>query len=526
MTRRQKRKVIIIVILLILLLLLGLYFAYFQATKRLDFGDIGGISTEDILPLPQYLYSFSGPDNDRLERPIGVYVDDEAEEVYVSDTRKGKVYVFDLDGEPLRVIGGDEMRIPLYIAKNPIDGNIYITDRRMRTINIYTPEGQFIEEFLPNLPEDELPGFDTGGVPWAPVALGFAPDGTLYVSEILNGHRILEFSPEGEFVKSVGTVGVVLEAEASPEVFQFPNSVHVYRDKVWVADSNNRRMQIFDLDLNFDRLISTGGLPRGFDFLGPFSREETAPARFVVVDTLAHDNTIWNADSGEKVLTFGERGVLEGQFSYPNDLSIGPKNLIFITDSANGRVQVWGWPAEVSPVPIPPVAQYWRWCFAPLLLLPLLLFFRRKRFFATKDFVDVMLEKELVEHMPKRRRKWQVTEDHYELLKDFVQGDVDLGDLLHPTEYSDSDVNSLMEKLEIEREPAIYLAIAQRAHIFCTEDLELRKLAKMLEIDVVDHEEFMERFADKNAPEDEDKGMPSDAAPASSTPDEPGADDA
>ena len=73
-------------------------------------------------------------------------------------------------------------------------------------------------------------------------------------------------------------------------------------------------------------------------------------------------------------------------------------------------------------------------------------------------------------------------------------------------EYSDSDMRALMDKLEIDEETAIILSIAQRAHVFCTEDDELRRFAKTLEIEVVDREEFLEKYAsnkrkDKNADE-------------------------
>jgi len=503
-TRRQKRKIIIIAILALLLLLLTLYFLYFRATKRLDLDFVP--PSGDAITIPQYLYSISGPDDNRLGRPIGVYVDDEAEEVYVSDVSARDIYVFDLDGEYQRQFGGAELVVPLYIAQNPLDGNIYVSDRRQRAVHIYTPEGEYIEDFDPALPEDEIAAFAPEGVQWAPVALAFAPDGTLYVTEILSGHRMLIFSPEGEFQKSVGTIGLVNDAAEGQELFQFPNSVKVLGDQVWIADSNNRRFQVFDLEGTFRDIVVTGGLPRGFDFLNRSnvatgSADATSTDKAVVVDTLAHDATIWSVD-GSKLLTFGQRGLLEGQFSYPNDLSVGPRNLIFITDSANARVQVWGWPEEISPVPLPEVAQYWRWCFAPLLLLPLLLLLRKKKFFATKEFVDTMLELELVEHMPARRRKWLVTENDYELLKDFVQGDIDLGELLNPTEYSESDVSALMDRMEIDRESAITMSLAQRAHVFCNEDLELRRLAKTLEIDVVDHQEYMERFANKNKDEE------------------------
>jgi len=493
-TRRQKRKIIIIAVLVMLLLLLGAYYAFFRATKQLNPFDIAPL-TGDALPAPTYLYSITGPDEDPLQRPLGVYVDDDKDEVYVSDSRRQKVEVFDLDGEFKRAVGGEEIVVPLYIAENPNDGNIWVTDRRTRSIHIYSPEGQYLQDFEPNIPEEVLAPFATEETPWVPVALAFAPDGTLYVTDILTGHRLLIFDAEGKFKKTTGTVGLVTDAALSPDAFQFPNSIKVIGEEVWIADSNNRRIKVYNLEGDYQRIIVTDGLPRGLDFLNR-SEDSSATDKAVVVDTLAHDATIWSA-TGDRIVNFGERGLLEGQFMYPNDVSIGPRNLIFIADTSNGRVQVWGWPQEVSPVPVAEVAQYWKWCLVPLLLLPLLLLLRKKRFFATKDFVDTMLDLELVEHMPARRRKWLVEPRDYELLKEIVQGDVNLGELLEPAEHSESDAKALEEKLEIDAETAVTMSIAQRAHIFCTENTELRRIAKVLEIDVVDHDEFMDRFANK-----------------------------
>lgn len=511
MTRRQKRKIIIIAILLLLLMLVGAYFAYFNATKRLDFDFTP--TTADAMQPPQYLYSFSGPDNNRMNRPLGIFVDDKEAEVYVTDSRLRKVFVFTLEGDFKRSFGGDELVIPLYVARNPVDGDIYVTDRRTRSIHIYTPDGTYLEDFEPNIPESELAqNFERGDVEWAPVAIAFAEDGTMYVTEILNGHRWVIFDKDGKFVKAIGNTGLVTgDATQNPELFQFPNSIKRLGDEVYVSDSNNRRLQVFDTEGVFDRIIVTDGLPRGFDFLAR-SDDPSETVKAVVVDTLAHDCTIWSV-TGEKIVNFGERGVLEGQFSYPNDLSVGPKNLIFITDSANARVQVWGWPEEVTPLPVAEVAQYWKWCFAPLLLLPLLLLLRRKRFYATRDFVETMLELQLAEQMPGRRRKWYVLESDYELLKDYVQGGVNMGELLHPTEYSESDAKNLMERMEIDHATAVVLSVAQRMHVFCTEDMEYRRLAKLLELDVVDHVEFLERYASKN-----DGGSSSGAEGSTSAP--------
>lgn len=498
LTRKQKRKIVLLVILVLLLALLAAYYAYYRSTQQLGF-DIAGVTGEVIDP-PQYLYTFSGGEEERLQRPIGVYVD--GPDVYVVDSARHTIEVFNESGERRRSFGTAETTVPLYIAKNPENGRLYVTDRRARTIHIFETSGAYVGEFDPKLPADQLPTFETQGYQWAPVAIAFGPDGTMYVTEILKGHRLLIFGPDGAFKRSVGNVGMVVEAEAGPELFQFPNGIVVHEEFVYVADSNNRRVQIFDKDGNFERIVVTQGLPRGIDFLARFKTDEEDVAdRYVIIDTLAHDGTLWSTKDA-KIVNFGERGILEGQFSYPNGVSVmDSNNKIFITDTANGRVQVWGWPTEVSPIPIPRVPAYWRWCFSPLLLLPLLLFLRKKKFFATDDFIETMLSLGELELLPARRRKWFVTEESYERFKGVSQGDVDLGELLHPMEHSESDTRALMDKLEIEFEVARRLAIAQRMHVFVTLDDDLRRLAKVLEIDVVDREEFIERFTNKSKAE-------------------------
>lgn len=490
MTSKRKKKIAILITLALLLALLAGYFLYYRDARTLSL-DIAPIEGAMVSP-PQYLFSFTGDAGDRMQRPVGVLVDER--DVYVVDAGRRRVGVYNQDGDYQRSFGASETVTPLYVAKNPTDGKLYVTDRRKRAVHIFETSGEYVGEFDPKLPADQLPKFETKGVQWAPVAIAFAPDGTMYVTELLKGHRLLIFSPDGKFKRSVGTVGLVDEATDSPSVFQFPNGIVVHNDLVYVADSNNRRVQVFDKEGEFKNLIPTEGLPRGITFLEDFPEDNAeTPDRFVVVDTLAHDGTLWT-DKGEKLLTFGQQGVLEGQFSYPTAASASDRNKIFVTDTANGRVQVWGWPSQASTVPIPRAPKNWGWCLAPLALLPLLLLLRKKRFFTTPDFVYAMVEHDQADLMPARNRKWFVTLDDYELLKEVRQGDVDMSQLLHESEHSQSDVRNLMDKMEIPEDQAIVLSLAQRAKVFTTEDPELRRLAKILEVDVVNREEFIERF--------------------------------
>lgn len=487
MSRRRTRQIIIIVLLILLLAALGLSYAQYRSTRKLGL-DLN-FAEPQVFPAPEYLYSFAGEGAEVLARPLGVLVD--GNRVYVTDSRRSSIDVFTVQGTRVGKWGEEVLNTPLYIAKNPRTGDFYVSDRRRHGVFIFGSDGTAKGEFNPKLPKNQRPRFKTNGVQWAPVALAFGSDGTLYVTEILNGHRVLIFDPQGTFVRAFGDAGLAANVNSGEGAFQFPNSIKITETEVWVADSNNRRIQVFTRDGEFKRFLATQGLPRGFDFLPKTDPKDAE--RIVVVDTLSHDGTIWDTKKSEKVVTFGERGVLEAQFSYPNDTSIGKNRRIYVADSANGRIQVWGWPVipAVPPIQKNPVA--WVLFFAPLAILPFLFFSRRRRYFVTEDFVLALYELGEIDRMPNRRVIWEILPDEYERVREMSQNGVSLESLLRPAEYSDSDARSLQERFELSREDAVALAVAKRAKLFATDQHELRRMAQLLEIDVVNHQEFLDR---------------------------------
>jgi hypothetical protein len=497
-SRKTVRLIVLIAILLAIIAIAVGLFLNWQASRNLGF-DLGSLTgNAQQVPTPQFLYSFAGPDKQQLKQPLGVLVD--GDRVIVSDAYRKVVYTFKLDGTYLGVFGFGKVQTPLYIAKNPLTGDLWITDRATRSIHIFTKDGKYLRDFNPHLPKAQLPKFPTQGVQWQPLALAFAPDGTLYVTEMLNGHRLLIFSPQGKFLRSVGNAGQVDTMTQFPGLFFFPNSVKVIGKEVWVSDSNNRRIQVFNRKGDFERIVPTQGLPRGIAYFKFGSTPtaaaavETTPTGYVtVVDTLAHDVTIWGAD-GKKALSFGTNGILDGQFNFPNDVSIDARNRVFIADTGNGRIQVWGWPSQLNPVPTPQTPWQWALCLSPLLLLLLPLLFRRKKFYTTPDFVQVMIAAGLVDQLPLHRRRWLVTEETHEMFVGMVVQDVDLGDMLESTPYSESDARAVMERLDITWPQAVDLTMAGHAKVFCTQDEDLRRLARILEIDVIDAEEFVRRY--------------------------------
>ena len=63
-------------------------------------------------------------------------------------------------------------------------------------------------------------------------------------------HEVHKFTKNGDLIKTVGGLG------SQPGQFNFPNGLRVSRQsELYICDSNNHRIQIFDLDLNFKRVL-------------------------------------------------------------------------------------------------------------------------------------------------------------------------------------------------------------------------------------------------------------------------------
>jgi sugar lactone lactonase YvrE len=507
----------LIVLLVLLLALLGGLFWYYQTHKSLKV--TFAPTTADAIPVPSYLYSISGSGTKKLYMPIGVAL--AGDRVFITDALLNNIVEFTTAGRFVKFFNQNKTSRISYITLNPVNGNLYVTDRGAKQVLIFSQAGKYLAVFNPHLPKKELPTVYSKGNQWDPTIVAFAPDGTMYAVDVLKGHRVLKFDKNGKFAKSVGTSGFVKQNTDAPGIFQFPNGLVVHKDSVYVADSNNRRVQVFDRNLTFKQIIPTGGLPRGIDFFNRTGLFAKGKDKFVISDTLSHNGTIYTA-AGNQVVIFGEQGALEGQFQFPNQIVVGPNNRIYMTDTQNSRVQVWGWAPAVIPNPTKLAKQYWPLCLAPLLLLPLLFLLRRRKLLVTTDFVLELIEREQLDTMVHRRWRWYAMEPDYEVLKDIQQGDIDLGELIEPAEYSDSDMRALQERLEVSEEIAAILSVAQRMYLFCTEDIELRRLSRSLEIEVANVDEFLERFGSRaDAPTSgaPDSDAPDGDAPTSDTPD-------
>ena len=298
---------------------------------------------------PRYLGSFGDTGPKRLIEPLGVAV--AGDRVYVADAGARVVAVFDRAGTRVATLSGGGLKLLAYVAVDPRDGHLVVSDRQTGTLVVFGADGKARGVFDPKLPM----GVATTGTatPWKPLAAAFAEDGTLYVTDTSRQHRVLVFGPDGSYRRA-------LTGSTAGEL-SYPNGVAVLGRDVVVADSNNARLLVFAPDGSVALEVRTGGLPRGVAVV-MHRRGTTVAGDLVVADTIGRKLTFWASD-GSPLGEAGRAGSGGGEFSFPTDVSAGDGGTVYVTDTGNRRVQMWsigsGFSGPPPHVSLPAARPWW-----------------------------------------------------------------------------------------------------------------------------------------------------------------------
>ncbi len=182
----------------------------------------------------RFLRAFGGTGDGRLQRPTGMLLDRAARRIYLTDTLRHQVLVFGLDGSLLRAFGkrGDgpgEFNFPTALALS--SGKLYVVDSMNFRIQAFTSEGAFLNTF------GKL-GNQTGTLN-RPKGIAADTDGNLYLVDALF-ETVQVFDPQGRLLYYFGSGG------ARPGEFQLPTGISIdNRNIIYVADSLNSRVQVF-----------------------------------------------------------------------------------------------------------------------------------------------------------------------------------------------------------------------------------------------------------------------------------------
>lgn len=274
---------------------------------------------------PAFFYHFNVVD---LNSPRGIAIDS-LDNVYIADNLNNVVRVFSKFGKPVGAFGSEELVAPYDLE--PYNGLLYVTDHVAGKVLSYTYDGTFKAAVLER-------GQDGLGL-FAPTAITIDPaNGHLYVTDVAE-HRIVVSNREGEILFTFGGPG---EAIGS---LSYPGGIALDKHKnIYVADSNNGRIQVFSPDGSKVLYVIHGNHDGTFSL--PASIAVDKFGFLWVVDTFTHTVSVFNQKN--LMVSFGGLGVDEGELYFPYGIELDRSGNIYITERALNRVSVFGGPAVAN----------------------------------------------------------------------------------------------------------------------------------------------------------------------------------
>jgi DNA-binding beta-propeller fold protein YncE len=110
------------------------------------------------------------------------------------------------------------------------------------------------------------------------------------------------------------------------------------KDRIWVADAVGQHVYAFDGDGGVLMMLG-----RQDEMLNPTSvAVDDSRNRIYVVDSKLHKVLVFDTESGQLISTIGERGSGNGQFNFPTQVALDNVGRIYVTDTLNFRVEVFG----------------------------------------------------------------------------------------------------------------------------------------------------------------------------------------
>ena len=263
-----------------------------DSRQRVILSDPGIPAVHVLDPKRKTSFSILGGQGRRLQSPAGVAVDGQ-DNIYVADSERGMVLVYDQYGEFVRYIGNvhgeNAYQRPTGIAIDRKAGHLYLADSPRHLIFILDLEGNLLKRV---------------GQQWGDIG-----DGGLK------------------------------RRNTGPEMFNYPTEIAVNDHEVAVLDTFGTRVQIMDLECNLLGRFAVRNAPHREadreDGLG-LDRD----GNIYVSDVVTSEVRMYNREGGLRA-SFGQAGSRMGEFSAPRGLWVDASNHLYVSDTENVRVQLF-----------------------------------------------------------------------------------------------------------------------------------------------------------------------------------------
>ena len=269
----------------------------------------------------------------RLVRPFGVTTDSLGR-LLVTDPGQKVVHIFDFEKRKYTSLKGgkkEPFESPIGVTTGD-DDTIYVTDSARARILVFDKNGKFLRG---------MGGRDGGVNLLRPTGIAYEKrQRLLYVTDTLR-HQVLALRLDGSLAFSIGRRGT------APGEFNYPTALSWAGSTLHVVDAMNFRIQSFGPDGKF--LGSFGKLGNSSGSMNrPKGVAADSDGNLYVVDALFDAVQIFNGQ-GDLLHFFGSTGSAPGGFLLPSGISIDSRNQIFVADSYNSRIQVFRYRKEGQP---------------------------------------------------------------------------------------------------------------------------------------------------------------------------------
>ncbi|HCJ66406.1 MAG TPA: hypothetical protein DHV62_03540 [Elusimicrobia bacterium] len=319
-----------------------------EAVITVKVDDSKGESREQNITIPAVIAQYSAQINEGVSAPARITAD-ELGNIYVTDSREGKVVVYNPLGEIKLIISG--LRLPSGIAVSRYGEKIYIVDQREKTVLIYNDTG----ERIGNLGEYTRPN-----------DISILSDGSrIYVTDDRANLVKVYDSASGEFYTLgsedlVSPTGITTDEE---------------KDKIYIANKRGTTIQVFNLDKTKKEEFASQApayTTSDKEFTNP---SNLTIGQFINLHGLALDprGYLFGVDSTwAKIQVFdregkpfpgspfvGNLGTNPGELKSPVDAVVDRFRRLIVTNQGNGRIEIYNLKDAEKPriIPRPAAAQ-------------------------------------------------------------------------------------------------------------------------------------------------------------------------
>jgi glucose/arabinose dehydrogenase len=300
--------------------------------------DTGNARIVKLDPSGGWVTAWRGPDTDRMGTPMGISVSND--QVYVADAGRQRVRVFTTTGTQLDVMSSNGACAFSQVRDADADtqGNVYVANYTNNDVLKLNANGTCLTKWgTKGTAHGEFKN---------PYGVSVATDPVLgtqavYVADS-NNNRIQEFGTDGTFVAAVGQLG---SPDEPGTLFGLRRVAVAPNGDLWAADMWAWRVERWDRSASGYAYVQTiGAQPppltdsavfnevRGIDF--------DANGTILAMDTI-NERIVRMTKQGAILDACGERGWDPGEFNWPRGLAVDDATGdVWIADTKQSRLQI------------------------------------------------------------------------------------------------------------------------------------------------------------------------------------------